>query len=58
MAKIGVDLSEETSAKLRDFTLKRYGKFRGQSKVVEEALIEFFMNKERAEQGKNDPCPA
>lgn len=45
MPKIGIDISEETSAMLRDFTLKRYGKFRGQSLVVEEALKEYFARK-------------
>ena len=56
MPKIGVDLSEETTATLRDFTLKRYGKFRGQSLVVEEALKEFFANK--AEKGNAEGFPS
>ena len=57
MPKIGVDLSEETTATLRDFTLKRYGKFRGQSLVVEEALKEFFASK-IAEKGNAEGFPS
>jgi metal-responsive CopG/Arc/MetJ family transcriptional regulator len=48
MAKIGIDISDEIAGRLRDFTLKRYGVFRGQSKVVEEALDEYLQKKEDA----------
>lgn len=54
MPKIGVDLSKETCDELRDFTLKRYGKFRGQSLVVEEALREFFAKSKLGEQKGNE----
>jgi metal-responsive CopG/Arc/MetJ family transcriptional regulator len=50
MAKIGIDISDELAGKLRDFTLKRYGVFRGQSKVVEEAL-EAYLEKKDATEG-------
>lgn len=46
MAKIGIDISDEVAGRLRDYTLKRYGVFRGQSKVVEEALEEYLAKKE------------
>jgi metal-responsive CopG/Arc/MetJ family transcriptional regulator len=47
MAKIGIDISDDTAAKLRDFTLKRYGVFRGQSKVVEDALKAYLEKEEQ-----------
>ena len=46
MAKIGIDISDEIAGRLRDYTLKRYGVFRGQSKVVEEALEEYLQKKD------------
>lgn len=46
MAKIGIDIDDEIAAKLRDFTLKRYGVFRGQSKVVEDALRSYLSDEE------------
>lgn len=54
MTKIGIDISDETIAALRDFTLKKYGKFRGQSLVVEDALKEYFARKQIGETKGND----
>jgi len=61
MPKIGVNLSDDVAAKLRDYTLKKYGIFRGQSLVVEDALKEYFAKNEedlKAEQGNFEGIPA
>jgi predicted transcriptional regulator len=42
MAKIGVTLSDETAQRLREYTVKAKGSLRGQSEVVEEAVVEFL----------------
>jgi len=54
MSKIGIDISDETIATLRDYTLKKYGKFRGQSLVVEDALKEYFARNKIGESKGND----
>jgi len=42
MAKIGVRLSDDTAQQLREFTVKSRGSLRGQSDIVEQAVVEFL----------------
>jgi hypothetical protein len=60
MPKIGVDVEEATSRRLREFLVKKTGTLRGQSKLVEKAIIEYLDNHEHEllEQGNPEGIPA
>jgi Arc/MetJ family transcription regulator len=42
MAKMQIDIGDDLALQLREFTLAKYGKFRGQSLVVEAAIRDYL----------------
>lgn len=57
MAQISAKISDANAERLREYTVKVKKSLKMQSTVIDEALTEFFKNKE--EQGNCDaPCPA
>jgi len=59
MPKIGVDIEEATARRLREYLVKKTGTLRGQSKLVEQAIIEYLNNHEHElnEQGNAEALP-
>lgn len=56
MAQISAKISDENAERLREYTVKVKKSLKMQSVVLDEALTEFFKNKE--EQGNELPCTA
>jgi len=51
MKKLGVLVSDETEKKLKEHVIRKYGKLHGRiSRVVEEAILRYLEEEERAEQ--------
>ncbi len=50
--RIGVNLTNETSIRLKRYVLEKFGSMRGLSDVVEIAVME-YLSREEAQQDKN-----
>lgn len=54
MAQISATISEENASNLREYTVRVKKSLKMQSKVVDEALTEFFAKKQIGESKGND----
>ena len=57
MAKMQIDIGDDLALRLREFTLAKYWKFRGQSLVVEAAIEDYLKsNTPKKEDAHEETC--